>query len=158
MAIYRESRSPRRIVPIIALAAVAVIIVIALLVVLSLHNNSVSNPASIDSGLSVTAALDKISTSLDLFQIEYGKVSTGTAANQTGAPGAINTAINILNASVALSKLNKVAYSDLQTDLGTLNGVLHSLPPPDIQKVLSDTQKLLQTLRSASNPVTATPH
>ncbi len=157
MAIYRESHSPRRFIPIIALAVAAVIIVVVLLVALSSRNGGTSSTASIDSGLSTSAALDKVSTSLELFQIEYAKISSGSAANQTGAPGAITTAINTLSANTALPKLNKVAFANLQADLRTLSGAIHALPPPDIKKILSDAQTQLQALRTASVPATAAP-
>ena len=158
MAIYRESPSPRRFIPIIALAVAAVIIVVVLLAALSSKNGGTSNnTAPIDSGLSASAALDKVSTSLELFQIEYAKISSGSAANQTGAPGAITTAINTLSANTALPKLNKVAFANLQADLGTLIGALQALPPPDIKKILSDAQTQLQALRTATMPATAAP-
>ena len=157
MAIYRESPSPRRFIPIIALAVAAVTIVVVLLAALSSRNGGTSSTASIDSGLSASAALDKVSTSLELFQIEYTKISSGSAANQTGAPGAITTAINTLSANTALPKLNKVAFANLQADLGTLIGALHALPPPDIKKILSDAQTQLQALRTATTPATAAP-
>ena len=157
MAIYRESSSSRRLLPIVAAVAITLVLIVAVIVLLSRANSSATGvqPAA-DNSPSATAALDKISTSLDLFQIEYDKVVAGTAASQTGAPGAITTAINTLNAASNLSKLNKLVYSDLQTDLNTLNSALHTSPALDIKKIVADAQKQLQTLTSlAALPATA---
>ena len=158
MAIYRESRSTRRFIPIAAAIGIAFVLMALAVVVLTTGNNT-NNANSpqlpTDNSLTNGAGLDKIATSLDLFQIEYMKVSAGTAPAQTGAPGAITTAINALSASLGLPKLNKVAYIDLQTDLGTLNAALHTSLPPDMKKVMADAEKQLQTLRTANTTATA---
>jgi len=156
MAIYREPSPNRVFVPIAVVVGLALILLVAFFI---LRNNN-STPTPPDDHQINSAALDKITASLDLFQTEYAKVNTGVAASQTGAPGAINTAITTLNATASLSKLNKIVYADLQTNLGTINTAARAVPAPDVKKLVASALQKIETLRTANSSaaVTATTH
>jgi hypothetical protein len=154
MAIYRESPSSRRLIPIVAVLVIGVLLIVVVAVVVISSANSNAPQPTVDAGLPAAAALDKIATSLDLFQIEYDKVKAGTSPNQTGAPGAITTALNTLAAAQSLSKLNKVAYTDLQSDLSTLSMAMNTSPMVDVTKTLADVQKQMKLLGLSSAPNT----
>src|SRR5260370_38042032 len=97
VAIYRDSPSVwRSRLPWIA-GVVGIVWIMATTLVLL---NARSNQAGPDSGqATVGTAFDTIAQSVDVFSVEYPKIAKGTPKDQTGAPGAIRTALDTLNAS-----------------------------------------------------------
>jgi hypothetical protein len=141
MAIYRESPPVwRRYLP--ALIGIAAFVAV-LLIILSISRPSPGAPDRIGE------ALDVIAQSVDLFSIEYAKVSKGTPAGQTGAPGAIERALNAFSGVEAdLRKLNDEAASALSNDLAALKAALGALGTP-IDDMTADASARLLAIRQA---------
>src|SRR5882757_10683530 len=100
MAVYRESKPPTqsRIAVLAGILSIIVAIIVILIVVVGgsgSFNSKTSTPnLAIDSSL--VPAYNKISDmviSLELFGLEYGKISSTVDKSQTGAPGAIDKAL-----------------------------------------------------------------
>ena len=150
MAIYREPQSrPRRQLILIGAVIVVVLIIIALFVSGVLKNTSKGNaPGNAGPEATITADLARIATSLDLFSIEYPKISAGSAPSQTGAPGAVDTALSAL-ATLPTGTLNPDALAALSLDLNKLKQALSTTTPPDLTQVEADAQTQLQRLQMA---------
>lgn len=157
VAIYRDSPSVwrSRLPWIVGGIIGAVLIIVVGLVLL----NARSNQATADNGqASASTAIDTIAQSLDVFSVEYPKILKGTPKDQTGAPGAIQTALNTLNATQAkLIGLDSKAFAILQANLNLINRALSASPPADLSAPLADITTQLQTLRAHLPASSVTP-
>ncbi|MHB8625975.1 MAG: hypothetical protein ACYDEO_07210 [Aggregatilineales bacterium] len=157
VAIYRDSPSIwRSWLPWIVGGIIVVVLVIGIGLVLL---NSRNNQARSDNGqASVSAALDTIAQSLDVFDVEYAKTVKGTPANQTGAPGAIRTALDTLDVTqTKLIALDAQAFAMLQANLNLLNAALSVPAPVDMTAALNNAKTQLQTLRTRLTDPSNTP-
>jgi hypothetical protein len=136
-----------------------IVIVVVIFVVGIVLLNARSNRAATDNGqASVSAALDTIAQSVDVFSVEYPKIVKGTPKDQTGAPGAIRTALDTLNAAqTKLIALDPQAFVVLQANLHRINDSLSVSPPPDLSGPLAEITSQLQTLHAHLTGSSATP-
>jgi hypothetical protein len=148
VAVYRESPPVwRRYLPLI----VGIVIVIAaLLILLGLNQLSMSVKPTVDV---VSNALNLISQSVDVFDIEYPKVAQGTPVAQTGAAGALERAEGVFKgAESALKAIDPAATAALADDLAKLRKVLNG-SATDITPIINDAnQQLFQLHNAASTP------
>lgn len=140
MAVYRESPPVwRRYLP--ALIGLAVLVA-ALLIILAVSR---PNPVAADR---IGEALDVIAQSVDLFSIEYAKVARGTPAEQTGAPGAIERALNAFSSVEAdLRRLDDTSTSALSNDLTALKAALSA--PTNVDNLTADASARVLAIRQA---------
>jgi hypothetical protein len=121
-----------------------VIVVAALLIILAIirtQSNTTTDP--------VGDALDVIDQSVELFAIEHDKVVKGTPAAQTGAPGAIDRALNAFKAVEAdLRKLHPAATDALGKDLAALRAALNA-PDTKVGDVVADASAQVGAIRLA---------
>lgn len=121
--------------------------------------NARINQATIDTGQAdVGTALDTISQSLDVFDVEYAKIVSGTPKDQTGAPGAIGRALDALSSAQSkLVTLDAQAFAMLQANLNLLNAALSAPAAVDMSAAVKDARTQVQTLRARlTSPATTT--
>lgn len=96
----------------------------------------------------VNKALDTITQSIDLFQIEYAKVRSGAVASQTGAPGAIQTARRtLIENRVQLESINFESVQTLDRELADLEESLGTRPSPENSEAFQTVSAALKQLR-----------
>ncbi len=147
MAVYREN-SPSRLPLLIGgiVAALAIVVVIAL----ALRPQEVTPPSAGKTNLVTT--LNTIAVNLDVFKVEYAKVSSGTPALQTGSLDAIQRALKTLVEQRApLSTLDDEALAVLEKDLTAIAAALQKSPVADQIPNYNDAMIQLEKLRTVLN-------
>jgi hypothetical protein len=147
VAVYRESPPVwRRYLPIV----IGVLVVLAAVIAVIVLSRATANvqPTSAD-------PLTVIAQSLDLFSIEYTKVSKGTPPAQTGAPGALARAqASYKEAQAALKKIDEPATTALGNDLTELQAILNGTggTSANVDTLIADASAQVVKLQKASTP------
>ncbi len=148
MAVYRKSTSPwRKRLPLVAAVAVILVLIVIGALVINHNGNKAADPKA-----ALNNALDTLSQSIDLFDIEYAKIVAKTPASQTGAPGAIQRARDTLSAAQStIHAANSAAFEHLQIDLNAMGAAVNAASSPDLSVQIADANQQIQVLRGSSS-------
>ncbi|HVO44321.1 MAG TPA: hypothetical protein VMT34_16965 [Aggregatilineales bacterium] len=115
------------------LIAGLVVILIAVIVLIVLVNSPVHSPAATvapNQAETLYQKMHEIASSLETFNVEYGKIAAGTDKSKTGAPGALNDAMTMFTAvQPDLANIDQFHTDGLKTALDALKAILDGTKP-----------------------------